>query len=595
MKPYFSYLTPLLLIAWGVSLISLYQGAHLIKAASAGIASLNPMSFGPQKNVPVPGLSAQEHLVLYGGSSKSNPEGRWKALHLSEPQNPSYYRKHLTEVDDIPEDFDEVRQRIDPDNGWFLIWEAGKLSKECVSKDSTRTRSKKEKEEKKAPHFIIEDPEVLKKIIQKLERAVSLPRFDNYTNSLTNEQMSLLPEAKDIVANYRNLTILATMDSSVLEWKYNTDAIRAALQEIQTRDEFNRLEKLALNLEKKHFSQVTSLIDGLISQALMAAHAGALYEASERLGLKEKASFYKDRKELFAARNEARKQRRKSNEHEEFNQLLLNHGSMLMNIATPAVIMVTENPPTLTKEQLRPGQRAERALFTRMITPLMFLIFSLLSLVIFFHRRGRENKPSFRPTLRLLLLGSLLPFVALVLFRYFLSFGMLDFGGRLLIFANYFLPDLASYFILLIVPLSLLRRDAKQKVPFYKNCSLLGFALLTLGFSSVMMHAPPKAVFPGGVVFVSLTAIWLVVFAIWKAFKKKPDPDYFARLAQLAPTYLLSATLIGLSSIGLAFEERYWFAQADIERPTDYHITLLEEQTTEALKEEIRQLAEFDE
>ncbi|MDB4311396.1 hypothetical protein N9979_01530, partial [bacterium] len=67
MKPYFSYLTPLLLIAWGVSLISLYQGAHLIKAASAGIASLNPMSFGPQKNVPVPGLSAQEHLVLYGG------------------------------------------------------------------------------------------------------------------------------------------------------------------------------------------------------------------------------------------------------------------------------------------------------------------------------------------------------------------------------------------------------------------------------------------------------------------------------------------------------------------------------------------------
>ncbi|MEJ6645673.1 MAG: hypothetical protein QNL33_20730, partial [Akkermansiaceae bacterium] len=406
--------------------------------------------------------------------------------------------------------------------------------------------------------------------------------------------MSLLPEAKDIVANYRNLTILATMDSSVLEWKYNTDAIRAALQEIQTPDEFNRLEKLALNLEKKHFSQVTSLIDGLISQALMAAHAGALQEAAERLDLKEKANFHNSKKKLFDTRQDSRKERRNNPSSKEFNQLIMHHGSMLMNIATPAVIMVTENAPTLTKEQLRPGQRAERALFTRMITPLMFLIFSLLSLVLFFHRRGRGNKASFRPNPRLLLLGSLLPFFALVCFRYFLSFGMLDFGGRLLIFSNYYLPDFTSYFILLIFPLCLVRRDAQPDASTFKIWWPFGLAVVSLICSAAMMHLPMPLFYTSSVL-VSATALWLVVIGTWKAFKKKPSPDYFARLAQLAPTYLLSATLIGLSSIGLTFEERYWFAQADIERPTDYHITLLEDQTTEALKEEIRQLAGFDE
>ncbi|MEJ6582109.1 MAG: hypothetical protein QNL68_20175, partial [Akkermansiaceae bacterium] len=119
-------------------------------------------------------------------------------------------------------------------------------------------------------------------------------------------------------------------------------------------------------------------------------------------------------------------------------------------------------------------------------------------------------------------------------------------------------------------------------------------AVVSLICSAAMMHLPMPLFYTSSVL-VSATALWLVVIGTWKAFKKKPSPDYFARLAQLAPTYLLSATLIGLSSIGLTFEERYWFAQADIERPTDYHITLLEEQTTEALKEEIRQLAGFDE
>lgn len=571
---------------WAITLIFLVQdGFHQrIFTTAKSFNSLGGST--SDKPTPISGISDKDRLLLQGDPSAEPGGNIWTALHKSDPDNPAYYQMHLSEVAEVPPNFKEVVQRLDPENGWFLVWEAGWLTKKSISKHRS---SPKKKADPPRRRFIIDDADQLSKNIELLEKGLTLPKFDPYTRAVTSERFAALPQAKDTLANYRNIAIIASQPTPVLAYKHACDAISAALQESADVSDFERLENIALLLEQKHFDHISCMVDALVNSAVINANSQALHHAALRLGLKDKAAFYKRR----ATQIKDRKERLANRSSSESEELISKHGSIITSLAFPTVLRIAENPPLLTQEDLLPGARAERALISRALFSLGFIILSILSLILFFHRRDKENPATFSPNSRILVLGSLLPFLLILVFRYLLSFGSLDFGGHLLIFANYYLPDFASLFVLLITPLCLLRREASPESSFLKIWWPLGLALTAL-MTSISMMWSPQLLYPTSHLLIGTTLLGLLIFSSGKAFKRKPEPDYFSHLARLGPIYLLSASLFGLFALGLKFEERFWFAKAKIEQPGELGFTLYESQTTEALKKEIAELAGFE-
>ena len=241
-------LTFCLLGIWIIVFSFLFQDRLYQRIASLVQNTIS--SFNPKPLKPFPNVSHQERLVLHGDLAVDLSGNQWAALHQSDPENPGYYQQYLSDVSEPPSDFDQVRQQIDPENGWFLVWQAHWLAKDAIEKERTPRKKSEKSEKPQTPRYQIKDPAQLARAIDLLEEGVNLPKFDTYTLTLTKERLAILAPPQDLLNHFRSISILAAQPTPVLPFKHNAEAISAALQECQTASEYERLEKIAILLEK---------------------------------------------------------------------------------------------------------------------------------------------------------------------------------------------------------------------------------------------------------------------------------------------------------------------------------------------------------
>lgn len=574
-KRSYNPLTVILLVLYALGGFSILSES----SRGRGLYEFFMSMFGPayqekQAVPPLEEMTEQERLLMQGDLSQEDPALQWKALYLSKPDEPAYYADYLKHVKKLPKDFDKTVQNIALQNGWFLFQKAAHSSLDAVKKI---TVSRQDKDETSDPaQWEILDAELLKSSVQLIDNSFQKEQFDHYSDFMNEQRAPLRTVSVDFLSNIMHISQMSASFSPNFEWKKVADLILAALQEAKNETEYRRLEAISLKMESRCFELSRTLIDSLICEAVMKVLSQQLSHQAKRLGLNKEVELYGKKYQDL----ESRREQLTKNHSSETYELLAHRASILTTLSAPAMNRVTKNSPQLTAELLRPGLRTERAMATRVWIVPAFILFTLLTIFVWLRNRNRNCPAEFKPVPRILFLGIIFPFLLCIIFRYFLSFGMLDFGGRLFLYSNYLLPDVVIFMILLAAPISVVR--AKQEISggFLKRWGLLGFCVLNLILGAVLPHAPN--ILPAFWILVILNLIWFISLI----FRKETDQHHEAR-ALIAPAYLLAAALLGLSFQGLLFEERYHFKNAAIEKPTVYNMTLLEEQTVEAHKAEI--------
>ena len=129
-------------------------------------------------------VSPAEGEILFGDLTAHKPEDRWKALAEREPTNPGRYADaalgYLRSNSELPPNFVEKGEALDPGNGWFPLFQARILGAGRI--DTGRRADKL------------------------LEQAVTAPRFEDPTRVTWEERIALLPEEilwADVVAASR--------------------------------------------------------------------------------------------------------------------------------------------------------------------------------------------------------------------------------------------------------------------------------------------------------------------------------------------------------------------------------------------------------
>ena len=159
------------------------------------------------------GLSTESQLLLCGDPSQESKDARWKALHESNPGNPLFYLFYLQHAEGIPNDFHQTIARIDPDNGWYSIWEVSQ--QEPTFKTSYKKRlTKSEREElfKKGlpiPPRTIEftNLDTFHQHLTLLEKGLLSPRVDHYTQEIATLRFNALPPPFDFSSNINAIAV----------------------------------------------------------------------------------------------------------------------------------------------------------------------------------------------------------------------------------------------------------------------------------------------------------------------------------------------------------------------------------------------------
>lgn len=131
-------------------------------------------------------VSPADGEILFGDLNARTAEDRWKALAEREPTNPGRYADaalgYLKSNGELPPDFVEKGEALDPGNGWYAYFHAHIFSAQRGSNTA---------------------PTPTEKLF---EKAFSAPRFEDPTKGTWNERIHLLPEEElwvDLVATNR--------------------------------------------------------------------------------------------------------------------------------------------------------------------------------------------------------------------------------------------------------------------------------------------------------------------------------------------------------------------------------------------------------
>lgn len=579
----------ILMAFWLITLTGvLYLGNQTRESVQLTRSMTNILSDDSRPPIPK-GLSDKNRLLLYGDLSQDTEEDRWKALHESDPENPLFFVIYLHHAEQLPLDFHDTIARIDPDNGWYALWEVSKSTR--AFKKSSEIRLKKSKREELLKNnlplppstYEIIDLEAFNQHLALLEKGLLSPRFESYFKEIATLRFNATPPPRDFSSNINAITISLSTPTSILSYKRSTDALCCALQITKTQRDFEHLEKLCRKLEERVHERCTTLVDGLIYKAIVHIQSKSLRAGAERLKLRDAAEFYRERQLKFQIEQERQQNTRFS---DITTELIDQRADVLTTFSLPASHKILPNPPALTTEMLKPALRTERAVVSKIFYMLLLLALSLFGLIVWLRGRNKENPATFIPEGKALLFGSLLPFTLVLIFRYFFSFGMLDFGGRLLIFWNYLLPEIAVLMILIVVPQALTNQKTCPEQSLLKIWWPVLAAILGLIFAAAMMHL----LFLSYAVFL-LPGIFMITAFIWTILQvyNRPNPD-FDRNGRIAPCYLLSAALCGLFAFGLVIEERYWFQQDDVNHASATGLSHFEIKTTKLLNEFVHEL-----
>jgi hypothetical protein len=336
-------------------------------------------------------LNAQQKLHLFGDTGRSLESDRMKALWDSEPDNPAYFleyaRAHVSDHKKLPVKFLETAKRIDPDNAWFTYFAAAVEAYECVKLAKKSPKQARLDEANQEPRlWDIQDAVKLERAIEIFQSASAQSRCENYSMRIGKQRSKLLDTHTVVESLYvsRYKSDLGWPDAVVL--RELTNVVSAKVTIFQKNGKNEDLKKLIsasdvfiqhmVNLEAVELWK-TNTYKRCVGEIVV-----DLGSSAAKLGLKEEADRLLEIKQRFMANKKILDDRKREIDRSEVGgKSFKESGGTLVGNLTPQIARSVLNPPSLTKDHLKPGRLAEHDFLSWMRSLAAWLAFSLILMI----------------------------------------------------------------------------------------------------------------------------------------------------------------------------------------------------------------------
>lgn len=320
------------------------------------------------------------NLLLHGDQSASDEISRWRALWMSEPDNPVYFSRyantHLSEKRLLHPDVIEEAQRIDPDNGYWLLVAA------CVDAEKSLEKTKAlqtDSNRSKSSWHAKDEDEVLRRIAL-LREVTAKPHLRSHQLEYLQTSISKMPVVEGYLGRIHSIAWLASQaDAATMQLAQLPKLLEAGMRIAIERNDRELASKIIrdwhhLSRELAHDS--FSLIQCLVTQLLVSQPTEFFFETAEKLDLKSEAELIQPI--LDAVKKvEAFRNRKKDldNANQTDHDLFEHKGSILssLTLANPHATLMKPIAP-VNSADLRPGRRMEFAFTERIGIPAVAMI-----------------------------------------------------------------------------------------------------------------------------------------------------------------------------------------------------------------------------
>lgn len=587
------FLAAEMLALWAMTGITLLLAAFTQLPEIRALCKSHTLSFmGLVETPPLPpGLSEKERLLL--DDPAWPPLERKRLLQLIDPGNPAYYSEyvfeHVSQKQQLPQDYLETVSKIAPDNAFFLYYAAAQTGRDAIkenpSSSSAKPRSKGGVRLSPIPHekeFSITDQEALDQSMALIAKAAELPRFQTYECAMMMERSRAFPAntMADFICSLMH--IYGTSSGSI--HLVNVGKLMSARAE-QLSKTGNKEDFLVLAHQRNAFlsglaSNKDSILVGELVFGTIAFNTSLnFHAAADRLGLVELADTYRKQRDAFLAEKDRRDIQRSA----AVTSFPEQNSSLVASLSLPFVGTQVASPPPITAEDLKPLRLAEHDIASRlgMISAALILLLACLPVFLFrfaFPRVVRLPAKRLAVLLRpadwawVFLCGIVLPITLYLIINRLTPLGGRDYGLDHFLFVFPGIHLLAILLSLLTAPALLIRwRLSKRLSPFGFDTSYdkpTGILLLLLlGWS---LAAYPVLVrfgdtIPTRIAVCSVPVLWLgnILLNLVLAVIGNPSQRIARTTTSIAliPAYAMGITALCMTLPIFITSEKHWVRQ----------------------------------
>ena len=324
-------------------------------------------------------LPPDARLLLFGDETARNEAARWKPLWESDRSNPAYLQAYavgcLSAEKEIPLELLKQSETIDPGNAYLAILAAGALANESVERKSRPWSARKGHE---APEWIIKDQARFDQACAALRKAAELPVCTDHNIALNQQRFSHLPPGRDFIERLSVAAYTAGLTTQKIKF---LDLAKLLATKVSTFDDtadiadFRECVRLWRWLAERSAESNWSLIDGMITKAIIQIPLKNFRDAAASLGLEDASRDFRMLDERIEAEKEQRKVRDKAHE-----TLIMTEtkSSIMAHLTVPVTMRQFNSPPVLTEDDFKPGRLVDHALFGQAHASVAAVCFGLL-------------------------------------------------------------------------------------------------------------------------------------------------------------------------------------------------------------------------
>lgn len=552
--------------------IRLFQVRDSVRALRSIASPLHGFSAVELPSPGKPGLTAEQRLLLEGDLSKRTRTARAKALWDTHPENPAYFiaytREHLSEHDQLPQDFLKTAAAIDPGNSWYYHLAAAVEAKDAVKR---QTRTAKQKADNTPTTYDILDPKKLETALALLHQGRDLPRCDNHMTGLLRQRISLLDQSDPFKRLASSTWLMAMPAPDAIAMRRLGEIIEAKAAVLASEKQTSAFKDLVADwdalVRKSIDTESPWVVEGLVTSVNIMASRGLAAGAS-RLGLTEESERLAGIDKRIRERADTRTRTPSTVlvEGVEFSR----KSALVDGMNIPMTGRMVLSPPPVSEAAVKPGRLTDHSYFAALVSTGAFVILAALTAILsayVYLQRGLMRKLAVRfgsllspiDWAWILVTGVLLPFSYVLGIYLFTPLGCRDLSLKSSILL---LPSLQFFGLALLVPsISLLaagwrlRKRAAAfdfgKVRIWPGWAAIISVILSVPLIGATFRTNTFAGFPLTIGLLALIPLWLLWMACLAFFGKGRGSLPFTAIVRAALPACALAMLLMVSLIPL--------------------------------------------
>lgn len=321
---------------------------------------------------------------LLASTDDSDHLERSEALWRGDPGNPAFFSEyavnHIKDLKTLPPDFEEIVNRIDPDNSWFTYLMASAEARNSVEQKNDPTGKKKET-------WKVLDQGRLDRATEFIRKARTQPRFESYALEMMRLRLEGQP-ARNRIEQMDLMALLSTYPTFLIRmlechtvisfqtWKATEEGDHAAF-----RASMADAEHLTMRMVR---NPTGTLLEGVILRGFVAAAAERLSKSGNALGLDNEVRKWTDAIEQHKAFRKAASSRETT-----LDDRPGNIGQMVGSLfGAPHDIgaSILRKPPKLTDRDVEPARMLDHEILSRFCSYFLWIAMAACVVVLAAYR-----------------------------------------------------------------------------------------------------------------------------------------------------------------------------------------------------------------